>query len=56
MVHEIARQLPSGVKPDAILCSVGGAGLLGGVLRGLSDVGWDESMFTFYKCGRKLNH
>jgi hypothetical protein len=33
LIHEIARQLPSGVKPDAILCSVGGAGLLGGVLQ-----------------------
>ncbi|KAG9127532.1 hypothetical protein FRC07_012548 [Ceratobasidium sp. 392] len=43
LVHETARQLPKGVKPDAIVCSVGGAGLLGGVLRGVNDVGWDQS-------------
>ncbi|KAF8604690.1 tryptophan synthase beta subunit-like PLP-dependent enzyme [Ceratobasidium sp. AG-I] len=43
MVYEIARQLPSGVKPDAILCSVGGAGLIGGVLRGVDDLGWNET-------------
>lgn len=40
MVHEIANQLPS--KPDAIFCSVGGGGLLGGVLVGCKDVGWDD--------------
>lgn len=43
MIHEAARQLPSGVVPDAILCSVGGGGLLGGVIRGMNDVGWDQS-------------
>ncbi|CUA75929.1 L-serine dehydratase [Rhizoctonia solani] len=43
LIHEIHRQLPSGTKPDAILCSVGGGGLLGGVLRGLDSVGWDHT-------------
>jgi hypothetical protein len=43
LIHEVDRQLPNGVKPDAILCSVGGAGLLGGVLRGVNNVGWDHS-------------
>ncbi|CAE6529546.1 unnamed protein product [Rhizoctonia solani] len=43
LVHEIDRQLPSGVKPDAILCSVGGGGLLGGVLRGVDNARWDHS-------------
>ncbi|KAJ1307332.1 hypothetical protein OPQ81_001438 [Rhizoctonia solani] len=43
LIHEVERQLPNGVKPDAILCSVGGAGLLGGVLHGISDVGWDQT-------------
>lgn len=43
MIHEIKRQLPSEIaKPDAILCSVGGAGLLGGVLTGCKNVGWDD--------------
>lgn len=44
MIHEAARQLPSGVVPDAVLCSVGGGGLLGGVIRGMNDVGWDQSV------------
>ena len=43
MIHEAARQLPSGVVPDAVLCSVGGGGLLGGVIRGMNEVGWNQS-------------
>ncbi|CAE6515699.1 unnamed protein product [Rhizoctonia solani] len=43
LIHEIAEQLPDGIKPDAILCSVGGAGLLGGVLHGVNNVGWDHT-------------
>ncbi|QRV74808.1 cysteine synthase [Ceratobasidium sp. AG-Ba] len=43
LVYETARQLPHGVAPDAIICSVGGAGLLGGVLRGVNDLGWDQT-------------
>lgn len=43
MIHEAARQLPSGAVPDAVLCSAGGGGLLGGVIRGMNDVGWDQS-------------
>ncbi|CAE6426975.1 unnamed protein product [Rhizoctonia solani] len=46
LIHEIDRQLPTGAKPDAILCSVGGAGLLGGVLRGINSVGWNQSKHT----------
>ena len=42
MVHEIQRQLPEGVKPDAIFCSVGGGGLAGGVMEGCGAVGWDN--------------
>lgn len=41
MVKEIFSQL-DGKKPDAIVCSVGGAGLLGGVLSGCEQVGWDD--------------
>ncbi|KAF9533662.1 tryptophan synthase beta subunit-like PLP-dependent enzyme [Crepidotus variabilis] len=40
MILEIREQLP--VKPDAIFCSVGGAGLLGGIILGCKDVGWDD--------------
>jgi threonine dehydratase len=34
MVYEIADQM-DGVIPDAIICCVGGGGLLGGILKGL---------------------
>lgn len=40
MVHEISHQL--GQKPDAIFCSVGGAGLLAGIIVGCQAVGWDH--------------
>ena len=40
MVTEISQQLSS--KPDAILCSVGGGGLLGGLIVGCQLVGWDD--------------
>lgn len=43
MIHEIGRQLPGGIMPDAIFCNVGGGGLLGGVLRGVNDLGWDRT-------------
>ncbi|KAI0078163.1 tryptophan synthase beta subunit-like PLP-dependent enzyme [Panus rudis PR-1116 ss-1] len=42
MIEETAKQL-SGVKPDAVLCSVGGGGLLGGVIQGCKKVGWDDA-------------
>ncbi|KAG5645816.1 hypothetical protein DXG03_005157 [Asterophora parasitica] len=40
MIKEISTQLPN--KPDAIFCSVGGGGLLGGVIQGSKEVGWDD--------------
>ena len=40
MVCEIQRQIPK--KPSAIFCSVGGAGLLGGILEGCKAVGWQD--------------
>ncbi|KDQ59473.1 hypothetical protein JAAARDRAFT_33046 [Jaapia argillacea MUCL 33604] len=40
MVTEIARQIPD--KPDAIFCSVGGGGLLGGLVVGCKNIGWDD--------------
>jgi L-serine/L-threonine ammonia-lyase len=42
MIEETARQLPQGVKPDAVVCCVGGGGLLGGVIVGCKSVGWDD--------------
>ncbi|KJA27370.1 hypothetical protein HYPSUDRAFT_131092 [Hypholoma sublateritium FD-334 SS-4] len=40
MIHEIKEQIPS--DPDAIFCSVGGGGLLGGIMVGCKAVGWDN--------------
>jgi hypothetical protein len=40
MIREISSQL--GKKPDAIFCSVGGAGLLGGIIVGCKTSGWDD--------------
>ncbi|KAF8604689.1 tryptophan synthase beta subunit-like PLP-dependent enzyme [Ceratobasidium sp. AG-I] len=57
MIHEAAHQLPSGVVPDAVLCSVGGGGLLGGVIRGMNDVGWDQTqIITFETHGSNCFH
>ena len=46
MVEEMAKQLPQTgsqpVKPDAIFCSVGGGGLLGGIIEGCNRVGWEN--------------
>lgn len=42
MIAEIRTQLPRGVKPAAVFCSVGGGGLLGGVIEGCRDAGWDD--------------
>ncbi|KAH9842922.1 tryptophan synthase beta subunit-like PLP-dependent enzyme [Rhodofomes roseus] len=42
MIAELARQLPKDIKPDAIFCSVGGAGLCAGVMLGCKSVGWDD--------------
>jgi L-serine/L-threonine ammonia-lyase len=40
MVTEVHQQL--GRQPDAIFCSVGGGGLIGGIMQGCKNVGWDE--------------
>lgn len=44
MIEESARQLPQGIKPDAVVCCVGGGGLAGGVMVGCKNVGWDDGM------------
>lgn len=48
MISEMSRQLPA--KPDAIICSVGGGGLLGGVIDGCKTVAWDDG--TNFQQGR----
>ncbi|KZT11495.1 tryptophan synthase beta subunit-like PLP-dependent enzyme [Laetiporus sulphureus 93-53] len=45
MIPEISRQLPPGTKPDAIVCSVGGGGLAGGVMHGCKSIGWADVSF-----------
>jgi L-serine/L-threonine ammonia-lyase len=39
MIDEIAA---AGVKPDAVVLSVGGGGLMAGAIQGLRRAGWDE--------------
>lgn len=45
MIEEISSELPA--PPKAILCSVGGGGLLGGVLVGCSKVGYENGSSSF---------
>lgn len=40
MVVEASQQLPC--KPDVVIASVGGGGLLNGVLLGMQKVGWSD--------------
>ncbi|KAG8875173.1 hypothetical protein FRB97_005356 [Tulasnella sp. 331] len=42
MVDEIRDALPPDVKPDAVFCSVGGGGLLGGLITGCQRAGWGD--------------
>lgn len=42
MIQEVATSLGPNVKPGAVLVSVGGGGLLCGVIQGLQDVGWTD--------------
>lgn len=42
MITEVADSLGPGVRPGAVLVSVGGGGLLCGVIQGLKNVGWTE--------------
>ena len=44
MIEEIKSQLSGGEfeKPDVVICSVGGGGLLSGVCQGLDRVGWSD--------------
>ncbi|KAJ6455823.1 tryptophan synthase beta subunit-like PLP-dependent enzyme [Mycena sanguinolenta] len=40
IILEASRQMSC--KPDAIFCSVGGGGLLGGIINGCEQVGWES--------------
>ena len=40
VIHESVKQLPE--KPGMVVVSVGGGGLLSGVLQGMHDVGWTD--------------
>lgn len=40
VMQEIAAQL--GEKPDAVVCSVGGGGLMNGIVQQLDELGWDD--------------
>lgn len=42
LIHEIREQLPGSDKPDAVFCSVGGGGLLSGLMLGCEEVGWGD--------------
>lgn len=42
MITEVVDSLGPEVKPGAVLLSVGGGGLLCGVIQGLKDVGWTD--------------
>lgn len=41
MIDELKEQM-GGVTPDAIICSVGGGGLMNGVILGCQRAGWDK--------------
>lgn len=42
MIAEVTAFLGPSVKPGAVVVSVGGGGLLCGVIQGLKDVGWTD--------------
>ncbi|XP_067932370.1 serine dehydratase-like [Watersipora subatra] len=42
MVHEMKKQMGDGILPGAIIASVGGGGLLTGIIQGLDEVGWSD--------------
>ena len=44
IVDEVYRQMPDGEAPDAIVCSVGGGGLLAGIANGMERVGWGSEV------------
>lgn len=45
MIPEIKAQL-GGIVPDAIVCSVGGGGLINGIILGLQEAGWSNGMLS----------
>jgi L-serine/L-threonine ammonia-lyase len=53
MIKEIAEELE--MPPDAIFCSVGGGGLLGGVMLGCASVGWEKGEVNHGPYWRQAN-
>ncbi|KAJ4327524.1 catabolic L-serine/threonine dehydratase [Fusarium piperis] len=43
VMHEIAAQM-NGEKPDAVVCSVGGGGLMNGICQSLDSLGWTDDV------------
>ncbi|GAB7359213.1 hypothetical protein MBLNU230_g5872t1 [Neophaeotheca triangularis] len=43
VLEEITRQMPRGVAPDAVVCSVGGGGLFNGIVQGILENSADKS-------------
>lgn len=58
VMHEIAEQL-SYEQPDLVVCSVGGGGLMNGIVQALDELGWSEgtSVLAMETAGAdSLNH
>lgn len=51
IIPELKRQLPSEAIPDAIVCSVGGGGLLSGIMTGLIREGWSTQVLAIETAG-----
>ncbi|TFY71758.1 hypothetical protein EVG20_g1259 [Dentipellis fragilis] len=48
MIDEMKAQAPRGIRPDAIFCCVGGGGLLGGIIVGCKNAGWDDARHVLH--------
>jgi len=53
MIDELKEQL-GGVTPDAIICSVGGGGLMNGVILGCQKAGWDKGNTSWLNAQSKF--
>jgi L-serine/L-threonine ammonia-lyase len=54
MIQEVKSRLRQ--EPDAILCSVGGGRLLGGIIIGCKNVGWDHRIYHGFFHANKVTH
>ena len=46
MISEIKDQLGADILPDVIIASVGGGGLMNGLLHGMHQCGWSQVPFV----------